>query len=205
MAARAYTDPATERAYERAVELCRGIGDAPQLSQALLGLATFYLVRGQLDTASEVGQALNETLGANPYVVDAEQNRPAAFAELSRNLQLFGPNRLVVFSGPAELVAIHRWSPLRREIEVAGSAPFTVGLRILDYPYWSVSTDEPNQVQPGGLAGVVAGRLPAGRHRIHVTWDGNPLAAVGLMVAAGTALVLVFARRRSRGAVLGEI
>jgi predicted ATPase len=58
MAARSYTDPATERAYERAVELSRGIGNAPRLSQALLGLATFYLVRGRLDTATDVGQAL---------------------------------------------------------------------------------------------------------------------------------------------------
>jgi class 3 adenylate cyclase/predicted ATPase len=55
-----YRTPETERAYTRALELCREVGETPQLSQALWGLYSFYLVGSDLDIASELGRQLLE-------------------------------------------------------------------------------------------------------------------------------------------------
>jgi DNA-binding SARP family transcriptional activator/predicted ATPase len=58
IAVRGYTAPELERAFNRAQELCRQIGETPQLFQVLWGLGRFYLVRPQLDTAVKIGQRL---------------------------------------------------------------------------------------------------------------------------------------------------
>ena len=44
--------------YDRARELCRQLGDTPQLFSALLGLRRFYFMRGELRTAHELGEQL---------------------------------------------------------------------------------------------------------------------------------------------------
>ncbi|MBI3302547.1 MAG: hypothetical protein HYZ72_10805 [Deltaproteobacteria bacterium] len=54
MAAKGYAAPEVERAYTRARELCRQVGETPQLFPALFGLRTFYQVRGELQTAREL-------------------------------------------------------------------------------------------------------------------------------------------------------
>jgi class 3 adenylate cyclase/tetratricopeptide (TPR) repeat protein len=46
--------PEASQAFARAHELCRQIGETPQLSQALHGLASYYLVVGKLETALEL-------------------------------------------------------------------------------------------------------------------------------------------------------
>ncbi|MBI4517523.1 MAG: AAA family ATPase [Deltaproteobacteria bacterium] len=53
-----YRTPATERAYHRALELCREVGDTAQLFQALWGLYSFHLVGSDLDIASKLGGEL---------------------------------------------------------------------------------------------------------------------------------------------------
>src|SRR5688500_2482854 len=53
-----YTAPEVEKAYTRALELCRQIGETPQLFPFLFGLRTFYHVRGELQTAHELGEQL---------------------------------------------------------------------------------------------------------------------------------------------------
>jgi class 3 adenylate cyclase/predicted ATPase len=54
-----YRTPETKRAYTRALELCREeVGDTPQLSQALWGLWSYYLVGSELDLATELGSQL---------------------------------------------------------------------------------------------------------------------------------------------------
>jgi DNA-binding SARP family transcriptional activator/predicted ATPase len=58
IAARGYTAPELERAFNRAQELCQQIGETPQLFQVLWGLGRFYLVRPQLDAAVKIGQRL---------------------------------------------------------------------------------------------------------------------------------------------------
>ncbi len=56
--ARGYGDPEVEHAYTRARELCRRIGDAPQLFSTLLGLSIYFVVRAELQTARELGEQL---------------------------------------------------------------------------------------------------------------------------------------------------
>ena len=55
---RGYGDPEVEQAYTRARELCRHIGEAPQLFSTLLGLSIYFVVRAELQTARELGQQL---------------------------------------------------------------------------------------------------------------------------------------------------
>jgi predicted ATPase len=58
MATRGYAALEVEAAYARARELCRQVGETPQLFQALWGLWYFYLVRAELQTARELGEQL---------------------------------------------------------------------------------------------------------------------------------------------------
>ena len=50
--------PEVEATYARARELCRQLGDTPQLFSALLGLRRFYFMRGALQTAHDLGEQL---------------------------------------------------------------------------------------------------------------------------------------------------
>jgi len=56
--AKGYGHPAVEQAYTRAQELCRQIGETPQLFTALLGLSIYFVVRAELQTARELGAQL---------------------------------------------------------------------------------------------------------------------------------------------------
>jgi len=58
IAARGYAAPEVEQAFNRALALCRRLGETPQLFQALWGLGRFYLVRPRLAVAVEVGEQL---------------------------------------------------------------------------------------------------------------------------------------------------
>jgi len=148
---------------------------------------------------NEAGEVIASSIGGNPFLVDVRQHRPPAFADLERNLSLFGRTQRVLVSGDGEVAAIRRWSPLHREVEVTGAQPSTVALRILDYPYWSVTTGDERAVEREVVPGVIACRVPAGRHVLRVSWTGNPAAAVGQIVALVTALLLVLWRRRLVG------
>jgi class 3 adenylate cyclase/predicted ATPase len=56
MATKGYGAPEVGRAYARARELCRRMGDTPQLFSVLAGLHTFYQQRGELQVARELGE-----------------------------------------------------------------------------------------------------------------------------------------------------
>jgi predicted ATPase/DNA-binding winged helix-turn-helix (wHTH) protein len=58
MAAKGHGDPDVERAYTRAYALCQQMGEEPQLFSMLWGLWRLYNVRGTLQTALELGEAL---------------------------------------------------------------------------------------------------------------------------------------------------
>jgi predicted ATPase len=58
MATKGYAASEVESAYARARELCRQVGETPQLSQALWGSWYFYLVRAEFQTARELGEQL---------------------------------------------------------------------------------------------------------------------------------------------------
>jgi predicted ATPase len=53
-----YASPKVEATYTRAREICRQVGDTPQLFPVLLGLERLYLARGQLQTARELREQL---------------------------------------------------------------------------------------------------------------------------------------------------
>jgi predicted ATPase len=56
--AKGHAAPEVEVAYARAQELCEQVGDASQRFQVLLGLRRFYFSRGELQTASLLGEQL---------------------------------------------------------------------------------------------------------------------------------------------------
>lgn len=143
----------------------------------------------------ETGRVLMRSIGANPFLVDVRQHRPPAFAELDRNLGLFGHSRLVSVTGGAEITRIDRWSPLLRQVEVSGSQPFVAAFRILDYPYWSVTTGSGRSAETGPVPGVISCQLPAGRHVVRIEWAGNPVAAIGQILALLTVLAMWYRRR----------
>jgi predicted ATPase len=53
-----YAAPEVAKAYTRAWELCRQIGETPELFRVLRGLRTFYLTRGEFHKARELGEQL---------------------------------------------------------------------------------------------------------------------------------------------------
>ena len=58
MATKGYAAPEVERAYARARELCQQVGEPSTRFPALLGLSMFYLIRGDFQTAYELGEQL---------------------------------------------------------------------------------------------------------------------------------------------------
>jgi predicted ATPase len=60
MAVQGYAAPDVQRAYGRAHELCRQLGDTPQLFPVLRGLYVYHLLRGQLPEAHALGYQLVE-------------------------------------------------------------------------------------------------------------------------------------------------
>ena len=58
--------PEVEHAYARARELCAQLGDTPQLFPVLRGLMQYYLNRGDLQTASQLGEQLLHLAQAQP-------------------------------------------------------------------------------------------------------------------------------------------
>ncbi len=58
MAIKGFGHPEVEHAYARARELCQQVGETPQLFPVLYGLWRFYRVRGELQTARELGDQL---------------------------------------------------------------------------------------------------------------------------------------------------
>ena len=56
--AKGHAAPEVEHAYTQARALCQQVGETPELVPVLFGLWRFYLVRSQLHTARELGEAL---------------------------------------------------------------------------------------------------------------------------------------------------
>jgi hypothetical protein len=157
---------------------------------------------GRATAGSEAGERVWQSLGGNPLLVDAAQNRPAAFRMLAANVGRFGPHPVVVEPAGTAWRAT-RWTPTRREVLVSSADGARVDLRVLDYPFWEVTVD--GVAAAAGGTGVLSAAVPAGRHTVVARWRGNPLAAAGRAFAAGTlgAVALLAARRRRRRAAEG--
>src|SRR4029077_2075652 len=74
IATKGHASPEVERTYARAQELCRQVGETPQLFPVLWGIWVVYFVRGDLLTAKELSKQL---LRLAPDAEDP-QCRPAA-------------------------------------------------------------------------------------------------------------------------------
>jgi tetratricopeptide (TPR) repeat protein len=109
MATRGYAAPEVESTYNRVLALCQQLGNAPQLFPALLGLRTFYHVRGRLQTARELGEQL--------LTLALEVQDPVLLLEAHRALRtnLFNLGELTAARGHLEdalaLYAAHRQRP----------------------------------------------------------------------------------------------
>jgi predicted ATPase len=90
--------PEVERAYTRARELCRQIGETPQLYPVLQGLWGFYLGRAQYQTARELGE---QCLTLAQRVQDPALLMPSynALGETLRLLGEFAPARAYLEQG----------------------------------------------------------------------------------------------------------
>ena len=74
-ATKGYGAPEVERAYARARELCRQLGDPLQLFPVLSALVLFYLVRGMVRNAQELSQQLLQLAEQSPkpgFLLEAE-------------------------------------------------------------------------------------------------------------------------------------
>ncbi|MGH8069201.1 MAG: hypothetical protein ACRERE_28995 [Candidatus Entotheonellia bacterium] len=78
IATRGYAAPAVEHAYARARELCRQVGETPQLFPVLRGLWVFYEVRAEHPAARELGEQL--------LTLAQSLQDPALFVEAHRAL-----------------------------------------------------------------------------------------------------------------------
>jgi hypothetical protein len=58
VAVKGRTGPEVEQAYTRALELCKRLGDPPELFPALFGLWLLYFLRAELPKAHELAQQL---------------------------------------------------------------------------------------------------------------------------------------------------
>ena len=58
LAIKGFGAPETGAAYQRALALCRQIGETPQLFPVLAGLRYFYMLHGELQTSRELGEQL---------------------------------------------------------------------------------------------------------------------------------------------------
>jgi predicted ATPase len=58
MATKGYAAPEVGKVYARAQDLCSRVGETPQLVPVLWGLFAFYIVRGELQTANELGKQI---------------------------------------------------------------------------------------------------------------------------------------------------
>ena len=93
-ALRGYADPDVAQTYNRARELCRLLGDAPELFPVLHGLYRFYIVKGELRASREVGEQL---LGIAERAQD-----PALLLEAHRAL-----GTPLIYSGEFERARAH--------------------------------------------------------------------------------------------------
>jgi class 3 adenylate cyclase/predicted ATPase len=104
--AHGYGAPAVENTYARARELCQQVGEAPQLLPVLTGLAAFYMVRAEYQTACEVSEqclGLAECVQDPAAIVGAEGllgvslfwlgEFPPARAHLEHGIALYNPQQ----------------------------------------------------------------------------------------------------------------
>ena len=128
-----------EQTYRRARELCRQVGETPQLFRALAGLWVFYHMRAELETARELGEQL--------LTLAQRAQDPALLAEAHRALGATLGFLGEMVPGRAHLeqaVALHDSQPHRsltlfyEDPRVSGLSHLARVLWVLGYPEQAV-------------------------------------------------------------------
>jgi class 3 adenylate cyclase/predicted ATPase len=131
MTVKGYASPEVEATYTEALKLCRQLGETPQRFPALMGLRTFYHVRGDLLTAHQLGEQL---------LVLAEKDRdPGLLLEAHRVLGggLFKLGRLSQSRDHLEqALAIYEPQCHRSHVFLYGMDPGVFSLSFLAWVLW---------------------------------------------------------------------
>ena len=217
IATRGYAAPDVAQTYARARDLCRRMGDTPQLFVALRGLQTFYAVRAELQIAAELAEEL--------LLLAQRQHDPTllGFAHLSLGSTLF-------HSGAFVQARVHLEQGMGLNVPPSEHAPAflyshgagvvclswaALTLWLLGYPDQALA-EKPRgphvgpaagpAVQPGlcpGLGGLAASFAPraAGHTRPGGGRDGF---VYGARVCSAAGVWTAVARLGTRGATAGR-
>jgi hypothetical protein len=127
MATKGWAVPEVERAFRRAQELCRLIGEVPQLVPVLYGIWGFYAVRGELERARQAGNLLltlakaagnpifvvagHYTLGVTLQWLGELEDSDRHFDELIRHYGTEHHRTMATLFGldPGVALVTHRW------------------------------------------------------------------------------------------------
>jgi predicted ATPase len=132
-AIKGYAAPEVGQAYTRARELCRQVGETPQLFPALLGLRVSYQLRGELLTARELGEQL---LGLAQSAQD-----PALLIEAHRALgaPLFWLGEVASAQAHMEqVIALYDPQQHRSHVFLYGLDPGVFGLSYMALILWTL-------------------------------------------------------------------
>jgi predicted ATPase len=104
LATKGFAAPEAGQTYGRALELCRQLGETPQLFPVLVGLRMFYAQRGELKTARELGEQLlrlAESTQGSDFLVEAhyalgvplywQGELPLALTHFEQGARLYDP------------------------------------------------------------------------------------------------------------------
>jgi predicted ATPase/DNA-binding winged helix-turn-helix (wHTH) protein len=109
IATEGYAAADVENTYTRARELCRQLGDAPEISQVLWGLWTFHLVRSELWTAREDAEEFLRAAPRVPYAELAMEVTLIHLGELAPAIEHF-EKALLLYDPEAHREDVFRYS-----------------------------------------------------------------------------------------------
>jgi tetratricopeptide (TPR) repeat protein len=106
LAIKGYT-PEVEKAYTRALDLCEGAGDIPQLFPVLRGLSSYYTYRSEFDKSIEIGEKIlqlaesqdDASMRVHAYLVlgssiGFSENLLRGIEYLEKGIESFDPDRV---------------------------------------------------------------------------------------------------------------
>ncbi len=126
-----------------------------------------------------------------------ENMKPFMMAELagtpSPKLDLIRDRPAAVIEDPSAPVRVIEWGQVERRVEVDASVAGTLLWRVISFPEMRVWVDgEEVEVFTDPTTGLLAHRLPRGRHVVHWAWKpfremrwGRVISAVALLVTVG--------------------
>jgi predicted ATPase len=133
MATKGYAAPEVGTVYTRARELCQQVGETPQLFPVLLGLRTFYQVRGEFLTARGLGEQLHALARSTQdaaLLVEAYRALGASSFHLGELI----PARAYLERG----IALYDFQQHRSHVFLYGIDPGVFGISYAAWVLWSL-------------------------------------------------------------------